>query len=528
MTEAKKRVLISDPVAQEGIKLLEDGGLEVVVNTKLDEEGLCEEIKDFDALIVRSGTQVTKKVIESGTRLKIIGRAGVGVDNVDIPAATNRGIVVVNSPAGNTFAAAELTISHLLALARNLPQACTSLKEGRWDRKKYTGVEVRKKTLGIVGLGKIGRTVATIAQGLSMKVIGYDPFITKEQGDSLGIRLVELNDLFQESDFITFHLPLNSQTKNMVSTKEFALMKKTAYLINVARGGIIDEKALYDAVKNGQIAGAALDVFEQEPCTDSPLLELEQIIVTPHLGASTIEAQINVAIDVAEDVVGFLNGRPVAHGVNMPAIAPEVFANVAPFIGTAESLGSLFGQLFPKNASELEVIYRGKLSNFDTSILTSSLVKGLLSWGLEHPVTLVNAMLEAKARGIKIKEVKEVQNGSADLIAIRGRGKNEHILGATFVSELGPRLLNLDGFRVDIELGGNMLVVPHKDQPGIIGKVGMILGDHNVNIGAMDVGRKGQGQEAVMLLVIDQPLPKEGLAKISQIDGIYDVLDVTL
>ena len=527
MTE-KKRVLISDPVAEEGIKILQDGGLEVVVNVGLPEDKLCEEIKNFDALIVRSGTQVTAKVIESGTRLKIIGRAGVGVDNVDTAVATNRGIVVVNSPAGNTFAAAELTVAHLLALARHLPQANASLKAGRWDRKKYTGVEVRKKVLGVIGLGKIGRTVAAMAQGLSMKVVGFDPFVTKEQGEALGIRIVDLDELYAESDFITFHLPLNAQTKNMISAREFGLMKKGVHLINVARGGIIDEAALYDAIKEGKAAGAALDVFEKEPCTDSPLLGLDQVIATPHLGASTVEAQINVAIDVAEDVVTFLNGGPVAHAVNMPAVPPEVFNNVAPYLGTAEALGSIFSQLFPKDTTELEIIYRGKLSQYDTSILTSSLVKGLLSWGLDQPVTLVNAMMEAKARGIKIKEVKEVQNGTADLIAIRGKGKKERILGATFVPELGPRLLNLDGFRVDIELGGNMLVVPHKDQPGIIGKVGMLLGDYNINIGAMDVGRKAQGQDAVMLLAIDQPLPVEVVKKLTLVPGVNSVADVRI
>lgn len=524
----KMRVLISDPVAEEGINILQEGGLEVVVNTELNEDALCKEIKDYDALVVRSGTQVTRRVIQSGTRLKIIGRAGVGVDNVDIPIATNRGIVVVNSPAGNTFAAAELTLAHLLALARHLPQANASLKTGKWDRKKYTGIEVRKKVLGVVGLGKIGRTVALSAQGLAMKVIGYDPYITKQQGEALGIKLVELDDIYKTSDFITFHLPLNSQTKNMVSTNELNLMSKKTYLINVARGGIIDEKALYEAIKAGKIAGAAIDVFEKEPCTDSPLLELDQVIVTPHLGASTIEAQINVAIDVAEDIVRFLGGKPAAHAVNLPAIAPEVFANIAPYLGTAEALGSMFAQLYPKETSEIEIIYSGRLSQFDTAMLSTSLVKGLLSFSCEQPVTLVNAMMEAKARGIKIKEVKEVPNGSRDMISLYGKGLSEHILGATYVKELGPRLLNLDGFRVDIELGGNMLVVPHKDQPGIIGRVGMLLGEQNVNIGAMDVGRKGQGQEAVMLLAIDQPLSQTGIKTLAQIEGINNVIDVIL
>ncbi len=524
----KMRVLISDPVAQEGIKILEDSGLEVVVNTELSEEALCREIKNYDALVVRSGTQVTSRVIQSGTRLKIIGRAGVGVDNVDIPTATNRGIVVVNSPAGNTFAAAELTIAHLLALARHLPQANASLKAGKWDRKKYTGIEVRKKVLGVVGLGKIGRTVAIMAQGLAMKVIGYDPFITQQQGEALGIKLVELDEIYKTSDFITFHLPLNSQTKNMVSTKELDLMSKTTYIINVARGGIIDEKALYNAIKEGKIAGAAMDVFEKEPCTDSPLLELDQIIATPHLGASTVEAQINVAIDVAEDIVSFLGGGPATHAVNLPIVAPEVFANIAPYLGTAQSLGSMFAQIYPQDSSEIEIIYSGKLSQLDITMLSASLVKGLLSFGSEQPITLVNAMMEAKARGIKIKEVKEVPNGSVEMISLRGKGKSEHILGATFVKELGPRLLNLDGFRVDIELRGNMLVVPHRDQPGIIGRVGMLLGEQNINIGAMDVGRKGLGQEAVMLLAIDQPLSKAGIKTLAQIEGIKSVTDVIL
>lgn len=524
----KLRVLVSDPVAQEGIKILEDGGLEVVINTELDEDSLCEEIKNFDALVVRSGTQVTKRVIESGTRLKIIGRAGVGVDNVHIPTATSRGVVVVNSPEGNTFAAAELTITHLLGLARHLPQANSSLKAGKWDRKKYTGVEVRKKVLGVVGLGKIGRTVASLAQGLSMRVIGYDPFVTKEQGEALGIKIVDLDEVYAESDFLTFHLPLNAQTKNMVSEPEFAKMKKTAYLINVARGGIVDEEALYNAIKQGQIQGAAIDVFEKEPCTDSPLLALEQVIATPHLGASTVEAQINVAIDVAEDIVSFLNNGPVAHAVNLPPIAPEVFAKVMPYLGTAESLGKMYAKLYPNSASEIEIIYRGRLSELDTSMLTANLVKGLLSTGLSEPVTLVNAMAEAKNRGIKIKEVKEVPNGSSDLITLRGKGQSEHLLGATYLKQLGPRLLDLDGFRVDMELGGTLLVVPHKDQPGIIGKVGMLLGEHNINIGAMDVGRTAQGEDAVMLLAVDQPLSQETIKKLSSIEGIYKVTDVKI
>lgn len=523
------RVLISDPVAQEGIQILKDAGFEVVVNTGLSEDELCDLIKDFDALVVRSGTQVTARVIESGARLKIVGRAGVGVDNVDIPAATKRGIVVVNSPSGNTFAAAELTVAHLLALARHLPQAHASLKQGKWDRKKYMGVEVRKKTLGIVGLGKIGRTVAAIAQGLSMKVIGFDPLVTKDQTESLGIELVALDDLYRNADFITFHLPLNEQTKHMVSAKELALMKKSAYIINVARGGIIDEAALYEVIKEEKIAGAAIDVFEKEPCTDSPLFQLENVIATPHLGASTVEAQINVAIDVAEDVVSFLNGKTVANAVNLPAVPPDVFHKVSPFIETAERLGQMFGQLFAGSIQEVEVIYRGKAFDVDTSLLTASVVKGLLAVGLEHPVTLVNAMMEAKDRGIKIKATKEMPaNGAGDLITIRSRGQEEHSLGGTSIKGLGPRLLNFDGFRVDIELGGNILVVPHTDQPGIIGRVGMILGDHNVNIGAMDVGRKALGQEAVMLLSVDSTPSKEALTKIAEIDGVKKVTDVRL
>ncbi|MFA6694452.1 MAG: phosphoglycerate dehydrogenase, partial [Bacillota bacterium] len=507
---------------------LEGAGFEVVVNTGLAEDALIEEIKDFDALVVRSGTQVTAKVIESGEKLKIIARAGVGVDNVDIPAATKRGIVVVNSPAGNTFAAAELTIAHLLALARHLPQAHASLKQGKWDRKKYVGVELRKKVIGVVGLGKIGRTVASIAQGLLMKVIGFDPFVTKEQSETLGIDLVTLDELYQKSDFITFHLPLNEQTKHMVADQELALMKKTAYLINVARGGIIDENALYTAIKEKQLAGAAIDVFEKEPCTDSPLLELDQVIATPHLGASTIEAQINVAIDVAEDVVSFLNGRTVANAVNLPAVAPEVFLKVAPYLETAERLGKMYGQLYTCSIQEIEIVYKGKPFQLDTQMLTASLVKGLLSVGLEHPVTLVNAMMEAKDRGIKIKVTKEMPNGSGDLIAIKGKGQHEHVLGATSLKGLGPRLLNFDGFRVDIELGGNLLVVPHKDKPGVIGKVGMLLGEGNVNIGAMDVGRKALGKDAVMVISVDQNLSKDVLEKITKIDGVENVTDVRL
>jgi D-3-phosphoglycerate dehydrogenase len=525
------KVLASDKIDEIGLKMLKDAGIEAEMKTGLSEAELIKIIPQYDALVVRSGTKVTPKIIEAGKNLKIIGRAGVGVDNVDLPTATKNGVIVVNSPEGNTVAAAEHTWAMLLTMARQIPQAYSKLKSGQWDRKSFKGVEVLNKTLGVIGLGKIGRRVAAYALGMGMKVIVYDPFVTEEYTKSLGVELKKLEDVIKESDFITFHIPKTKETANMINKDTIAKMKKGVRLVNVARGGIINEKDLCEALKSGKVAAAALDVFEKEPLpTDCPLLSLDNVIVTPHLGASTVEAQVNVAVDVVEQIIEVLKGGAARSAVNIPSMKPELIAPVKPFMSVAEKLGGLASQIAPGAISKILVEYSGGVAEHDVSPLTTTVLKGLLAPMMDVAVNFVNAPLIAKERSIEVVESKSKESkGFASLITVIIKSaKGDREVGGTFFEGMGDRLVAIDGFSVDVAPEGYMLIISNIDKPGMIGKVGTLLGKHKINIAYMDVGRIKIEEKAVMVLSVDNKVSDKVLAEIGQIDGIFGATLVKL
>lgn len=525
------KVLVSDKIADIGLKMLKDAGFEPEMKTGLSEDELIKIIGEYDALVIRSETKVTANIIEAAKNLKIIGRAGVGVDNVDIPAATKNGVIVVNSPEGNTVAAAEHTFAMLLSMARQIPQAHGKLKSAIWDRKTFKGIEVLNKILGVVGLGKIGRRVASYAIGMGMKVIASDPFVTADYAKSIGVELKNFDEVIAQSDFITFHIPKTKETANLISKEAILKMKKGVRIINVARGGIIDESALFEALKSGYVAAAALDVFEKEPLSaDSPLLTLDNLVVTPHLGASTVEAQVNVAIDVVEQIIEVLKGGSARSAVNIPSMKPELIMPVKPFMGISEKLGSLAAQIAVSPISKVVVSYSGEIAEKDISPLTTALLKGLLSPILDVAVNFVNAPLIARERGIEIVETKNKDSKDfASLISVKIKLESgEHEFGGTVFEKLGDRLVSIDGYRIDAVPTGWLLILSNIDKPGMIGKVGVFLGSHNINIASMDVGRINIGEKAVMVLNVDSPVSKELLDKLVQIEGISSAVSVRL
>jgi D-3-phosphoglycerate dehydrogenase len=525
------KVLVSDPIDQAGIDILSQVA-QVDVKTNLSPEELVGIISEYDALMIRSGTRVTKEIIEAGKQLKIIGRAGVGVDNVDVPAATRQGIVVVNSPEGNTIAAAEHALAMMLSLSRHIPDANQSVKNNEWDRKSFIGAEVYKKTLGIVGLGKIGSHVAKVARAMEMKLLAYDPFISLERADQLGCLLVDLDMLLQQSDYITLHMPKTSETTHLINAQALAKMKPNARIINCARGGIVDEQALYEALKEGRIAGAALDVFESEPLGDSPLRSLgKDLILTPHLGASTAEAQVNVAIDVAEQIRDVLLGLPARSAVNIPGLSPNVIEELKPYMQLAETLGKLVGQLSGGRIEMLNVRLQGELATNNSQPLVVASLKGLLSHALRERVNYVNASIEAKERGIRVIEtrdasIRDYSGGSLHLQAIGSLG--EHSVTGALLAEGEIHITSIDEFPVNVPPSHHMLFTLHRDMPGIIGKIGSLLGSFNVNIASMQVGRKIVRGDAVMVLSLDDPLPEGILEEITKVSGIRDAYTVTL
>lgn len=524
------KVLVSDSVDQAGIEILSQVA-QVDIKTGLPEEELVKIIPEYNALMVRSGTKVTQAIIEAGTQLKIIGRAGVGVDNIDVNAATRQGVVVVNSPEGNTTAAAEHALAMMMSLTRLIPDANQSVKSGKWERKRFIGTEVYKKTLGIVGLGKIGSHVATVARAMGMKILAYDPFISVERAEELGCRLADLDMLFAESDYITLHVPKTPETSNLISTSALAKMKPSARIINCARGGIIDEAALAEAIKAGKIAGAALDVFSSEPLGESPLTELGcNVILTPHLGASTAEAQINVAVDVAEQIRDVLLGLPARSAVNIPGLSPNVLDKLRPYMKLAETLGNLVGQLAGGRIEELNVRLQGELATNQSQPLVVASLKGLLSPALRERVNYVNACIEAKERGINVIETRDTSikdySGSLNLEA-KGSLGNYSVTGI-LLNDGEIRITNLDGYPINVPPTNHMLITLHRDMPGLIGKIGSLLGSFNVNIASMQVGRRIVRGEAVMVLSLDDPLPEGLLEEITKVPGIRDAYTVKL
>jgi D-3-phosphoglycerate dehydrogenase / 2-oxoglutarate reductase len=521
---AKFRVLVSDPLAEEGLEILQKV-CDVDVKTDLKEDELCRIIGDYDALLVRSGTEVTAKVIEAGKRLRFIGRAGAGVDNIDTDAATRKGIIVANAPEGNTLAATEHTMAMMLSLARNIPQATASLKKKEWKRSKFMGVELNDKVLGIVGFGRIGRELAKRANALDMRCVAYDPFISRERAAQLGVEMMSVEDLFKISDVITVHTPLIKETKHLINAKSIATMKNGVRIINCARGGIIDEKALYDAIRGGKIAGAALDVFEAEPPFESPLLTLDQVIVTPHLGASTVEAQQNVAISVAKQCIEVLNGGAAKYVVNAPMVPPEQAEVLEPYAQLAEKMGRFAIQIAAGRLASVECIYGGDLSAYAASMkfVTRLALKGLLDPILQQPVNIVNAEFIAKERGITVSEtVTQESHGFKNLITIRIKtDKTEETVSGTVFFKGRSRIVAVGGYTMDMIPEGYVIVSRHLDKPGVIGRASTILGKCNINIAGMQVGRINPGEEAIMVLNVDSEVPEDVMEEIRSMPGIF-------
>ncbi len=524
-------ILISDPLSEEGIfPLREAKDFNITLKTDFTTEELLVDIENYDALLVRSQTQVTRELIEKAHNLKVIARAGVGVDNIDLNAATENGIIVVNAPDGNTNSAAEHTIAMLMSLARKIPQAYLSIKNKKWDRKSHVGVELRGKTLGIVGLGRIGEEVARRAKGQRMEVVAYDPFLTEERAETLGLKMGTLDEVLAVGDFITVHTPLLKETRHIIDASAFEKMKQGARVINCARGGIIDEDALYDAIKSGKIAGAALDVFEEEPAVDHKVLELKEVIATPHLGASTIEAQENVAIDVSHDVVRILSGELARNPVNIPSVPREVMRKIEPYFDLSAKLGTFLAHTEIDGIESLTINYAGDLAALRIAPLTQNIVKGFLQRRLGSQVNNVNASYIAEQRGITIQENKTTAaRGFTNLITVELKDKNgvKRVAG-TLLNGLGPRIVKVDDYSMDVVPEGHLLLVYHTDQPGAIGRVGSLLAENDVNIATMQVGRAVIGGSAIMMLTIDRPLNETELSQIRGMEGFDHVIAVDL
>jgi D-3-phosphoglycerate dehydrogenase len=520
------KVLVADPIAPEGIEILKKSA-DVDVKTGLKPEELISIIGEYEGLMVRSETKVTAKVIEAGKKLQVIARAGVGIDNIDVEAATQRGIVVVNAPTANTMAAAEHSIALMLALARHIPQAHESLRGGAWKRQNYVGVEVRNKTLGIVGLGNVGSEVARRVQGFQMRVLGYDPYVSPEYARNLRVELVPLDQIIREADFITLHLPLTPQSKNMIGAKELSQMKPTVRIINCARGGLIDEQALDQALREGKIAGAALDVFAQEPPKDSPLLKNERVIVTPHLGASTQEAQANVAIDAAQQIISVLNGQPVRYAVNAPLISAEMMPILAPYLKVATAVGRMIAQLGEGQMSSIDIGYEGEIAKYDLTAVKAGVIGGLLQEISEERINVVNANLVAKRRGLRVTEHKDsaCENYTSLItVAVTTSAGVATCAGTVMRGDL--HIVRVNDYWIDIvPKGGYFLFSDHRDRPGIIGAVGNVTGSSDINVSSMQLARLKPRGQALMVLELDEPMNE---AQIKQILAIPDIFTAKL
>jgi D-3-phosphoglycerate dehydrogenase len=527
------RILVSDPISDLGLQQLTDAA-DVILDKKtgLTEDQLVAIIDQYDALLVRSQTKVTEKILTAGTRLKVVGRAGVGVDNIDLEAATKRGIIVINAPDGNTITTCEHTFAMMMALARHIPQAYRKTVEGNWDRKTFLGVELRNKVLGVLGMGRIGSEVAKRAKAFGMEVIGYDPFLSEERAEKMGVKLGSVEDILRKSDFITVHTPLTNETHHMIGQAQFQMMKRGVRIVNCARGGIINEDALRVAVDEGIVAGAAFDVFEEEPPKpDHPFLNHPNIIVTPHLGASTVEAQENVAIDVSEQVLHILRGEAFKNAVNMPPIPAEVLSKLEPYFALGLKLGSLLAQLTEGAVLEVQVNYSGELLDVDTTPLTRYIVTGVLGHHLGfEQVNIVNSLHLAKLRGLDIVVQKSsATRGFTNLVSVTLKTRDsQSSASGTLLNGYGARIVQIDPYPVDLAPEGNLLLISHTDKPGIIGRVGTLLGNNQVNIATMQVGRKVVGGSAIMVLTIDKPASKQVIEQITSLPDLTSVTEITL
>lgn len=524
-------VLICDPLSEDGVRpLLDAQDVETIMDSSMSHEQLLEAVSKAHAIVVRSQTQVTREVIEHAPHLKVIGRAGVGVDNIDIDAATENGVVVVNAPDGNTISTAEHTMAMLMSLARNIPQAYHQLQQRRWERKKFVGVELKGKTLGIVGFGRIGFEVAQRAKGHRMNVIAFDPFLNEEKAEKAGVKHGTLEEVLQQADFLTVHTPLIEKTKHLINKEAIELMKPGARILNCARGGIVEEDALFEAIKSGKIAGAALDVFEEEPAIDHPLLSLTEVIATPHLGASTVEAQENVATDVSYDIIELLHGGTVKNPVNLPSVSSEMMEKLSPYFQLSERLGTFISKVAEGTLERINVYYSGELLDVDTMPLTRIAVKGILKRHIGERVNDVNAFKTAADKGIVINEQKSTSTkGFTNLVTVEIETDEEkRSVAGTLLNGLGARIVQLDRYSIDVIPDGHLIVIHHQDQPGAIGRVGSLLADHGINIATMQVGRTNLGGDAVMILTVDKQAEQDCREQLAEIADIKKVQCLTL
>ena len=524
-------ILVCDGLEKTGVDQLRSAsGMIVDERPSIDAAELMDIIDGYEALIVRSKTRVTAELIDRAANLRVVGRAGTGVDNIDVSAATQRGIVVMNAAAGNTVTTAEHTMAMLLSLARQIPQAATSTKSGHWEKNKFVGVELMGKTLGIVGLGRIGNAVASRARAFGMSVLAFDPYFTQEAARELGIEMIALDELIARSDFITLHTPLTDETRYLINAAAIEKMKPGVRLINCARGGLIDEHALYDGIVSGKVAGAALDVFEQEPTSpDNPLLSLNQVITTPHLGASTAEAQLGVATMIAEQVIDYLKHGTVRGAVNMPAVSAELLAAIGPYITLGEKIGLFQGQVFGHDLREVTIEYSGEVTEHDVKPITHAVIAGLLGPVIER-VNMVNAAVVAEQRGIKISEsLLRRARDFASMIRVRAvtAERESEVAGALFGRRDG-RIVRINGFSLEAIPKGHMLFLFNRDQPGVLGSIATFIGDNNVNIGRLYLGRKKIGESALALIQIDQPMSEETIDSLCQVPGVISVRQVKL
>lgn len=511
------RVLVSDKLSETAVQIFRDRGIEVDFQPDLgkDKDKLLGVIDQYDGLAIRSATKVTEKLIASAKNLKVIGRAGIGVDNVDIPAASKKGIIVMNTPFGNSVTTAEHAIAMMFAVARQLPEASASTHAGKWEKNRFMGVEVFNKTLGVIGAGNIGSIICDRALGLKMKVLAYDPFLSEERAKQIGVQKVELDDLLAKADFITLHVPLTDKTKNILSQEALAKTKKGVRIINCARGGLIDEEALADALKSGHVAGAALDVFATEPATESPLFNLPNVVVTPHLGASTKEAQENVALQVAEQMSDYLLTGAVQNALNMPSVTAEEAAVMGPWLKLAGHLGAFVGQMTDEPVKAINILYDGVASEMNLAALNCAAIAGVMR-ATNPDMNMVSAPVAAKERGIQVATTSQAKSGVFDgyikLTVVTD--KRERSIAGTVFSDGKPRFIQIKGITIDAEIGENMLYTTNEDVPGIIGTLGQLLGENGVNIANFTLGRSSRGNDAIALLYVDDPIPQPIIEKL--------------
>jgi D-3-phosphoglycerate dehydrogenase len=510
-TGEKMKVLISDNLGEAGIQLFrEEDGIEVDVNVGLAPDALREIIGGYDALVIRSATKVTEQLLTAAVRLKVVGRAGIGLDNVDIPAASKRGIVVMNTPTGNVVTTAEHAIAMMLSLSRNIPQATASLREGRWEKKKLQGREIFNKVLGVIGFGKIGSIVADRGRGLKMRVIVHDPFVNPEQIEKAGFESVTLAELYRRSDYITVHVPKLKDTVGMIDRGAFAQMKDGVMVINCARGGIVKEADLVEALNSGKVAGASLDVFETEPPGVCPLFDTDRVICTPHLGASTEEAQTNVAVDVARQIIAYLKYGTIQNAVNVPSVTGDLLIKLTPFLTLGERMGALQAQLITGPLKEITVSYNGDFMGLDLSPVTTAILKGVLAHAVKDDVNFVNAPILAKERGIRVIETSSADSEDyINLVTVHAVSTEmESTVAGTIFGKKDPRVVKVNNFRLELIPSGHLAIINNYDKPGAIGSIGMKLGEHGVNIGRMQVGQEENGdQRNIIFLQTDTPIP---------------------